>query len=439
LNTRCVIIDVIHNKSINLTRNHLMLKHFLRQSSRSNLTTNQLILFGLLSIALTACSKEEVKIKSPAPAVSVYSIKSQAIGGYREFVARTEAFKEADLRARVEGELLERHFREGSIVEKGQVLLRIDPAAYKAALSAAKADLSSRISGKENAKRNLKRANDLINDGYISQSDFDRLTTEDSQAKSAVKAAQASVEKAELDLSYTTITAPFTGRIGKVNYNVGNVVGPTSNILATLIITDPIFASFQVEESTYISYQQAHQGINTEDDNEFDISLRLPNNSEYPEKGTLDFADTKISEGMGTVELRTVFPNPQNIILPGLFVTLILESQSKEEMALIPQAAVQESQQGKFVLIVDENNKVKQRHVVLGRRINAMWVAEKGVEIGEKVIVEGLQKVRAGVEVRGVEKNVDSVVGTISDLDTKAVDPSKVTERNISPSATTDK
>jgi membrane fusion protein (multidrug efflux system) len=416
-----------------------MLKHFLRQSSRSNLTTNQLILFGLLSIALTACSKEEVKIKSPAPAVSVYSIKSQAIGGYREFVARTEAFKEADLRARVEGELLERHFREGSIVEKGQVLLRIDPAAYKAALSAAKADLSSRISGKENAKRNLKRANDLINDGYISQSDFDRLTTEDSQAKSAVKAAQASVEKAELDLSYTTITAPFTGRIGKVNYNVGNVVGPTSNILATLIITDPIFASFQVEESTYISYQQAHQGINTEDDNEFDISLRLPNNSEYPEKGTLDFADTKISEGMGTVELRTVFPNPQNIILPGLFVTLILESQSKEEMALIPQAAVQESQQGKFVLIVDENNKVKQRHVVLGRRINAMWVAEKGVEIGEKVIVEGLQKVRAGVEVRGVEKNVDSVVGTISDLDTKAVDPSKVTERNISPSATTDK
>lgn len=416
-----------------------MLKHFLKQSSGSNLTTNKFVLFGLLSLTLTACSKDEVKIKPPAPAVSVYSIKSQAIGGYREFVARTEAFKEADLRSRVEGELLERYFREGSIVEKGQVLLRIDPAAYEVVLSAAKADLSSRISGQENAKRNLKRANDLIGDGYISQSDFDRLTTEDSQAKSAVKAAQASVEKAELDLSYTTITAPFTGRIGKVNYNVGNVVGPTSNILATLIITDPIFASFQVEESTYISYQQAHQGTNTEDDNEFDISLRLPNNSEYPEKGKLDFTDTKISKGMGTVELRTVFPNPQNIILPGLFVTLILESQSKEEMALIPQAAVQESQQGKFVLIVDENNKVKQRHVVLGRRINAMWVAEKGVEIGEKVIVEGLQKVRAGVEVKGIEKNVDPVIGTISGLDTKVVDPSKITEPNISLSVATSK
>lgn len=416
-----------------------MLKRFLKQSSRSNLTTSKVIFLGLLSLTLTACSKEEVQVKPPAPAVSVYSIKSQSIGGYREFVARTEAFKEANLRARVEGELTERHFREGSNVEKGQVLLRIDPAAYQAALSAAKADLSSRESGEENARRNLKRANELINDGYISQSDFDRLTTEESQAKSAVKAAQASLEKAELDLSYTTITAPFTGRIGKVNYNVGNIVGPTSSPLATLIITNPIFVSFQLEESLYISYQQAHQGANNTAGGEFDISLRLPNNSEYPEKGKLDFADTKISEGMGTVGLRTIFSNPKNIILPGLFVTLILESTNKEEMALIPQAAVQESQQGKFVLIVDDNNKVIQRHVVLGRRINAMWVAEKGLAIGDKVIVEGLQKVRSGVEVRGVEKYVDPLLGTISDLDDKSVDSSKVNEPKINPNATTDK
>ncbi|HCM48648.1 MAG TPA: efflux transporter periplasmic adaptor subunit [Colwellia sp.] len=416
-----------------------MLKHFLRQPCSSNLKISKFILFGLLSFVLLACSKEELKVKVPAPAVSIYSIKSQSIGGYREFVARTEAFKEANLRARVEGELLERHFKEGSIVEKGQILLKIDPAAYQAALSAAKADLSSTISGEENAKRNLKRANDLIGEGYISQSDFDRLTTEESQAKSAVKVAQASLEKAELNLSYTIITAPFAGRIGKVNYNVGNIVSPTSNTLATLIIIDPIFASFQVEESTYVSYQQSHQGDKNKTVSEFDISLRLPNNSEYLEKGQLNFSDTKISEGMGTVELRTIFPNPNNLIIPGLFVTLILESTTKEEMALIPQAAVQESQQGKFVLIVDENNIVKQRHVVLGRRINAMWVAEKGVAIGEKVIVEGLQKVRSGVEVRAIEKHVDPIIGTISDLDNKVVEPSKNNEPNISPSAKTDK
>ncbi|HBY87956.1 MAG TPA: efflux transporter periplasmic adaptor subunit, partial [Colwellia sp.] len=161
-----------------------MLKRFLIKTTRSNVTTNKFVLFGLLSLTLSACGKEEVKAKPPAPAVSVYAIQSKSVGGYREFVARTEASKEANLRARVEGELLERRFREGSYVEKGQVLLRIDPAAYEAALSSAKADLSSKQSGEENAKRNLKRANDLINDGYISQSDFDRLTTEESQARS---------------------------------------------------------------------------------------------------------------------------------------------------------------------------------------------------------------------------------------------------------------
>jgi len=416
-----------------------MLKRLFKQAKNSHLP--KVKLFGLLtlSLGLAACGEPAVKAKPPAPAVSIYSIKAQPIGGYREFVARTEAFKEANLRARVEGELIERRFREGSIVEKGQVLLKIDPAAYQAALSAAKADLSSRISGEDNAKRNLKRANELIEDGYISQSDYDRLTTEESQAKSAVKSAKASLEKAELNLSYTTITAPFTGRIGKVNYNVGNIVGPTSNALATLIITDPIFVSFQVEESFYISYLQEHQGARTAKEAEFDLSLRLPNNSEYPEKGKLNFSDTKIAEGMGTVELRTVFPNPNNLILPGLFVTLIVETLQKEEMALIPQAAVQENQQGKFVLIVGLDNKVKQRHVVLGRRINAMWVAEKGVAIGEQVIIEGLQKVRAGVEVNGVKKQVDPLTGTISDINDKAINSAKADDANISPSAAIDK
>ena len=417
-----------------------MLQHLSKHSSYFQITTRKPLLLGLviLTLGLTACGEDKVKVKPPAPAVSVYSIKSQAIGGYREFVARTEAFKEADLRARVEGELLERHFREGSIVEKDQVLLRIDPAAYEAALSSAKADLSSRESGEQNAKNNLKRANELISDGYISQSDFDRLTTEESQAKSAVKAAQAALEKAELDLSYTIIKAPFTGRIGKVNYNVGNIVSPTSSTLATLIVTNPIYVSFQVEESAYVSYQQANENAQASGV-KVDLSLRLPNNSEYPEKGKLDFANTSISEGMGTVELRAVFNNPRNIILPGLFVTLILESKDKEEMALIPQAAVQENQQGKFVLIVDENSKVIQRHVVLGRRINAMWAVESGVTIGEKVIVEGLQKVRSGVEVKGIEKHVDPLIGTISDIGDKSVDSSKVTEPNISPSASIDK
>ena len=418
-----------------------MLQRLLKKTNSRQFRQNISFVLTMItaSLVLSACGKTTVEVKTLAPAVSVYSIKSQAIGKYREFVARTEAFKEANLRARVEGELIEREFREGSRVEAGQVLFKIDPAAYEAALSAAKADLSSRVSGQENAKRNLKRANDLINDGYISQSDFDKLTTEDSQAKSAVKSAEAALEKAELDLSYTTITAPFSGRVGKVNYNVGNIVNSTSGTLATLMVSDPIYVSFQVDESFYISYLQSHQDPKSSKDVGIDISLRLPNNSEYPEKGKLNFSDTKIEQGMGTVELRTIFPNSRNIILPGLFVTLIVESQDKEEMALIPQAAVQENQQGKFVLVVDENNKVKQRHVTLGRRINAMWVAEKGIDVGENVIVEGLQKVRPGVEVKGIQKQVDQLTGTISDINNNESNSSKVDTPTISPSAEADK
>ena len=145
-----------------------------------------------------------------------------------------------------------------------------------------------------------------------------------------------------------------------------------------------------------------------------DLTLRLPNNSTFPDKGVLDFADTKINRNTGTVELRAEFDNPDGIVMPGLFVTLIVESTNKQELALIPQVAVQENQQGKFVLVVDDENKVAMRIVKLGRRINAMWVVESGLEAGEKVIIEGLQKVRQGAEVKAVEKNVDETTGTIS-------------------------
>jgi len=301
------------------------------------------------------------------------------------------------------------------MVEKDQLLFKIDPANYEALLTQAKADLASKISGEDNANRNLKRAKDLIGDGYISQSDFDRLTTEESQARASVKSAQAALKRAELDLGYTSVLAPFTGRIGKVNYNIGNIVGQTSEALARLTVTDPIYVSFQVEEELYLNYLQKNKNSESPDDVKIDLSLRLPNDTIYSEQGQLDFADTKIEQGMGTVELRASFANPNGIILPGLFVTLVTESQEKESMSMVPQAAVQANQQGQFVLVVDESQTVKQRHVVLGRRINAMWIVHEGLEAGEQVIIEGLQKVRAGVTVKPMLKMVNAVTGTITE------------------------
>ena len=373
-------------------------------------------LYMLSFLAIVGCGKQEApKAEMPAPAVSVYKVTQSEIGKYKEFVARTEASKEANIVARVEGELIERSFEEGAMVTEGQPLLKIDPSAYQASLEQSKADLASKNSGLDNAERNLKRANELISDGYISQSDYDRLTTEASQAKAAVSSAEAALEKAELNLGYTEISAPFSGRIGKVNYDVGNIVGPTSSSLATITLTDPIYVNFQVQESEYITYLQNQTDHQNPSDVPVNLTLRLPNNTTYDKVGTLDFADTKIDQGMGTVGLRASFDNPEGIILPGLFVTLIVESTQTKPMAFVPQAAVQENQQGKFVLVVDENNQVLQRVVELGRRMNAMWVVETGLKNGEKVIVEGLQKVRPGIEVKPIDKNVDVLTGTISD------------------------
>lgn len=393
----------------------------MRNTARITKQSSRSLAFAAFSVALTTtmvgCSDDKaLQQATPPPAVSVFNVVTQEVGNYREFVARTEAFQEVAIRARVEGELIERHFNEGSSVEKDQLLLRIDPSEYRSTVAEVEADLKSKIAAADAAERDLKRGRDVAAQGFISQSDLDKLTTNFEQTAAAVKAAEAELEKAKLNLSYTDIRAPFAGRIGKVNYDVGNIVGPSSNELAELTDVDPIYVSFQVEEADYISYRQQHQAPSDKDprDVPIDLTLRLPNNSTFPDKGVLDFADTKINRNTGTVELRAEFDNPDGIVMPGLFVTLIVESTNKQELALIPQVAVQENQQGKFVLVVDDENKVAMRIVKLGRRINAMWVVESGLEAGEKVIIEGLQKVRQGAEVKAVEKNVDETTGTIS-------------------------
>lgn len=372
----------------------------------------------LLSLATTmlfaGCSREATPPPPPPAAVSVVEVTSQDIGGSRDFVARTEAASEVQLIARVEGTLLKKNFEEGGMVEKGQLLFEIDPQTYQAQVAQAEAELAARIAERDRAKRDYKRGEELAPQGFISQSDLDKLLTNQQQSEAAVLSAQAALDAAKINLSYTRINAPFKGQIGKSIYSVGNTVGPNTGALATLVDIDNIKVNFQLEEASYTAYLREHaDSPNAEP--RYTLKLILPGKSEHPYPGTLDFADTKVDPTTGTVSLRALFPNPKHTVLPGLYTTLRVESQIKERRALIPQAAVQENQQGKFVLLVDDDNKVVQRFVTLGQRYGAMWVVEQGLQAGEKIIVEGLQKVRTGSEVTITLKTVDPVTGAVSD------------------------
>ena len=373
------------------------------------------------ALILTGCAEENSQHgQMPPPAVSVFSVTDQKVGDYYEYVGRSEAINSVDIQARVEGFLVKRNFTEGGTVDQGQLLYEIDRAPFEAALKGAKAQLNSSQASLVNARKNLSRTQDLIKRGAISQSDYDNQVSAEAQAAAAVQLAQANLETAQLNLGYTRIYAPFSGDIGKSNFSVGNLIKPTSGTLATLTSMDPIYVTFQVDERQLISHltknPDARATSATEDKDAFALSLKLPNGQQYNQPGTFSFADTQVNETMGTLTLRATFPNPEGIILPGLYVTVQAESNAKTPLPLIPQSSVQQDQGGHFVLVIKPDNTVESRHVQLGRRINAMWAVKSGLQPGEQIIVQGLQKVRVGSQVNPTRVAVNPTTGTISAL-----------------------
>lgn len=365
---------------------------------------------------LAACQEAPPPAEAPPAAVSVYEAQAESVSRVRQFVARTEANKDAQLVARLEGTLEEVLFREGSLVEAGTLLARIESNSYRATDQQSRADLAAKRESFEVAKRNLERGKDLAPRGFLSQSDLDDLQDKFSSAQSALRSAEAQVEKTAIDLDYTEIRAPFTGRIGKLYYSQGNVVGPQTGPIADILAVDPIYVNFQVNEADWTNYQQQVQAAGVDANDLFAFHLILPNGEQYSQTGRISFADVRGDSGTGTVNLRAEFPNPDALVLPGLNVTLKVETQKRDERVVIPQMAVQESLEGKFVLVVGADNTVSQRIVVLGQRRGPMWVVDSGLEPGEQVIVEGLQKVRAGAKVAPVIKQIDPDTGALSEV-----------------------
>lgn len=386
----------------------------------SSLPIYRCVFFISAALLLSGCSEPEAPPPAPAVPVSVVSLKATEVRPHRDFVARTAASAKADLVARIEAEIKQILFVEGSKVKQNQVLIKLEDTRVKADFKQAKAELSSASSELNSASRNLERGNDVAGRGYLSDADLDKLKDRFNLAQSRLEAAKAGVQRAQTNLDYTVITAPFEGWIGRQNYDVGAIVSPASGPITDVMVSDPIYVEFQLDEAGYLAFRRASQLSKGNLTSQLSLALTLPGGEHYDQNGKLSFTDVQTDALTGTVAMRAVFPNPDAVLLPGLYVTLQIKGVAGASQVLVPQVAIQETIEGKFVLVVDEQNKVGQRFIKTGARVGAMLATLSGLEVGELVIVEGLQKVRAGVVVNPVVKIIEPQTGVFSELDLNA-------------------
>ncbi|PLW68475.1 efflux RND transporter periplasmic adaptor subunit [Pseudohalioglobus lutimaris] len=356
-----------------------------------------LFIFPLL---LIACSEEAVL--PPMIEVVVDQVVLEPYQPKSEYVGRLQARDDVAIQARVSGYVVSRDFREGQLVEEGDILYRLDASEFDAALAKAKADLAAAQANQANAVRNYSRGRELLPRGAISESEMDDLTAKKLDADARIESAWAQMKSAEVNLSYTTIIAPITGRIGRSIASVGDLVGPNTGNLTTLVSIDPIEALFNVSEAAYVAAMKSRM---TEEPDisalrDVEVTLELTTGMVYPEVGRIDYFSNRVDQETGTLEARAAIPNPHSILVPGQYVKVILQDTNLLEGLFVPQAAVQADQQGSFVLVVDSNSTVQRHNVELDQRIDFMVRVVKGVEEGEQVIVRGLQQVRPGMVVK---------------------------------------
>jgi len=349
--------------------------------------------------ALHAQSDEAQSEAPPPPAVVVAPAVQKAVSASAEFIGQAEAFHSVDLRARVTGFLTDQSFTEGGLVSEGDVLYVIDPAEYEAARDAAQARVENVEATIEEAEAQLERYEKLATSGTASEAALDEARATAGRARADLAAANAELEQAKLNLGYTQIDTPISGRIGQSSIDTGNLVSPDSGILATVVAVDPIYVTFSVTERDYLAYVDA---VNSGAVDDVRPQITLVNGQQYPQDGEIDFIGTSVSAETGTIPVRATFPNPDGILLPGQFMNVTLMAGTPSEEIVVPQAALQQNQAGYFVLVVDANSKVEQRPVTIGQRLRTETVVQSGLQVGEQVIVEGIQKVRPGATVTAV-------------------------------------
>jgi membrane fusion protein, multidrug efflux system len=343
----------------------------------------------------------EKKTAAPAlPTVEVANVVVQDVPIVREWVGTTDGLVNAKINAQVQGYLIKQNYKEGSLVKKGQTLFEIDPRPFQAALEQAKGQLAINEGQLYTAKANLEKIRPLAAVNAVSKKDLDDAIGREASSRAAVQAAKAAVRKAEIDLSFTRITSPIDGIAGISKAQLGDLVGnPGAPELTTVSTVDPIKVFVPLSEQEYMRFRREAEARGNSESKEDNLELILADGRVFPQKGRVYFADRQVDERTGTIKVATLFPNPGNILRPGQFAKIRALIETQKGALLVPQRAVNELQ-GRFqVAVVGPDNKVDLRWVKVGERVGSLWVIDDGLKSGERVIVEGIQKVKAGMPV----------------------------------------
>ncbi|MBS7790716.1 efflux RND transporter periplasmic adaptor subunit [Roseococcus sp. SDR] len=376
--------------------------------------------FFVASVFLAAASlaqpaQAQMGPGGPPPAVGVVEAQRQPVTESTEFIGRIEAINRVELRARITGFLEERLFREGTEVEEGKLLFRIERAPFEAQVEQAQANVASAEAQLANARTSLARARELRTTGTGTQVALDNAQAQERTSAATLLGAQAAVRVAEINLAYTNITAPFAGAIGRSTYTPGNVVSPSSEPLATIVSQDPMRVAFTIAQRTALELRERYEGRGGAA--AVVVRIRQSDGTIYPLPGRIDFIDTQVSRDTDSILVRASIPNPiragmqQNDIgarqlVDGQFVTVLLEGAQPVMAVTIPRSAIAQDQAGFFVFIVDGEGRAQRRNVTLGRSTAETAVIESGVEAGNRVITEGIQRVRPGQPVNAAPAGV---------------------------------
>jgi RND family efflux transporter MFP subunit len=377
----------------------------LRNLRRAATARNARVAIRLLPLAfvpvlLTGCGKNLAAPAAPPLNVQVASVVQRDVPIYHEWVATLDGFVNAQIQPQVSGYLIRRDYQEGQSVRKNQVLFKIDPRPFQAALDQAKAQVAQAEAQLGKTELDVKRDTPLARERAIAQSQLDNDIQANLAAKASVQAGRAAVEQAQLNLEFTDVRSLIDGFAGIANGQVGNLVGPQT-LLTTVSQLNPIKVYFVASEQQYLAFVKRNPTAASREKTErqLDLELILADGSSYPQRGKFYAADRQVDVQTGTIRLASLFPNPDNVLRPGQYGRVRFVSYIRHDALLVPQKSITELQGTYQVAVVGDNNKVSVRSVRVGEQTGAMWIVEEGLRPGERVIVEGVQKARDGVVV----------------------------------------